>query len=65
MKTIADVEYMGQVYRRAECVDGVWYFERPFGEIHPFALQLRVNVITERPSRPEDPAPPKAPRGPV
>jgi hypothetical protein len=46
MKLIADVDYFGIVHRRAERIRGVWYFERPFGEVYPFVVQQRVKVLT-------------------
>lgn len=45
MRRFADVEYSGMVYRAAELIDGVWYFDAGMGNFQPFTLQERVLVL--------------------
>ncbi len=43
--TYADVDYLGIVYRDAEYINGLWYFQREPGEMHAFIYQERVKQL--------------------
>jgi hypothetical protein len=46
MKLYADVEYFGTVYKDAEQVAGVWYFQDMNGAMVRFLVQWRVGVLS-------------------
>jgi hypothetical protein len=47
MKCYATVDYFGIIYKSAERVANVWYFEDIHGAMIPFLFQERVNVLSD------------------
>jgi hypothetical protein len=47
MKCYATVDYLGIVYKGAELVANVWYFEDVHGAMIPFVYQKRVNLLSD------------------
>jgi hypothetical protein len=46
MKSYATVDYFGIVYKGAELIANIWYFEDIHGAMMPFIFQKRVNILS-------------------
>jgi hypothetical protein len=47
LKCYATVDYLGTVYKGAERVANVWYFEDVYGAMIPFVYQKRVKLSSD------------------